>query len=64
MKQATERAEGYLELFRDEQYLELSAALKKETPHCVVEFCRMVVKYEGPHHLEFIRDLLSGDGSD
>ncbi len=64
MKSSAERSEAYLELFRDERYLELTDALKTETPQCIVEFCRMVVKYEGPHHLEFIRDLLSGDGSD
>lgn len=49
---------GYLELFRDEKYLELSELLKKENAAVVAAFCYYVSKYEGVHHLDFIRKLL------
>ena len=48
----------YLELFRDEKYLELSEILKKENATVVVAFCYYVSKYEGVHHLDFLRKLL------
>jgi hypothetical protein len=48
----------YLELFRDEKYLELSELLNKETPQFIAAFCYYVSKYEGVHHLDFLRKLL------
>ena len=48
----------YLELFRDEKYLELSEILKKENAAVVAAFCYYVSKYEGVHHLDFLRKLL------
>jgi len=61
MKPSHERAAEYLEMFRDEQYLELSTALKTETPQAIVEICRMAAKYEGVHQLKFIRELLGDE---
>jgi hypothetical protein len=48
----------YLELFRDEKYLELSELLKKENATVVVAFCYYLSKYEGVNHLDFLRKLL------
>lgn len=52
-------AEEYLDLFRDEKYLELTNRLKEATPETVVAFCRLVAKYENVAQLDFIRRLLS-----
>lgn len=49
---------AYLELFRDEKYLELSNILKKEKAAVVAAFCYYVSKYEGVNHLDFIRKIL------
>ena len=48
----------YLELFRDEKYLELSELLKKENATVLVAFCYYLSKYEGVNHLDFLRKLL------
>lgn len=48
----------YLELFRDEKYLELSELLKKENAAVVAAFCYYLSKYEGANHLDFLRKLL------
>lgn len=48
----------YLELFRDEKYLELSELLKKENAAVVAAFCYYLSKYEGVHYLDFLRKLL------
>ena len=50
---------AYLELFRDEKYLELSSILEKENAAVLAAFCYYVSKYEGVHHLNFLRKLLS-----
>lgn len=62
MKSIDDRATEYLDMFRDEQYLKLSECLKKETPQCIVAFCRLVCKYENVGHLTFIRELLGDEG--
>ncbi len=49
----------YLELFRDEKYLELSELLKKENAAVVAAFCYYLSKYEGVNHLDFLRKLMS-----
>jgi hypothetical protein len=49
---------NYLELFRDEKYLELSELLEKENAAVVAAFCYYLSKYEGVHHLNFLRHLL------
>ena len=59
MTTVDDRATEYLDMFRNEQYIDLSAALRRETPETIVAFCRLVVKYENITHLEFIRMLLS-----
>ena len=59
MKTSDDRAEHYLDLLRDERYLELTASLKKETPQTIVAFCRLVAKYENVEQLSFIKNLLS-----
>lgn len=59
MKSVDDRCVMYLEMFRDEQYLQLSEGLNKESAKCVTTFCYYVAKYEGVHHLEFIKSLLS-----
>jgi hypothetical protein len=48
----------YLEMFRDQKYLELSESLKKENAALVAAFCYYLSKYEGVVHLDFIRKLL------
>jgi len=48
----------YLEMFRDEQYLELSKNLEKENAAVIAAFCYYLSKYEGVHHLDFLRKLL------
>lgn len=59
MKSVEDRATDYLELFRDEKYLELTNELKKEDVGCVATFCYYVARYEGVHHLEFVKNLLA-----
>jgi len=49
----------YLEMFRDEHYLELSQALEKENAAFIAAFCYYLSKYEGVHHLDFLRKLLN-----
>lgn len=48
----------YLEMFRNAQYIELSISLEKETPQFIAAFCYYLAKYEGVHHLDFLRKLL------
>lgn len=48
----------YLEMFRNEQYIELSTSLEKENAALVAAFCYYLAKYEGVHHLDFLRKLL------
>ncbi len=48
----------YLELFRDEKYLELSELLKKENAAVLAAFCYYLSKYEGVNQLDFLRKLL------
>jgi len=48
----------YLEMFRDEQYQLLSESLKKEEVGVAMSFCYYVAKYEGVHHLDFLRKLI------
>jgi len=48
----------YLEMFRDQKYLELSESLKNENAAVVAAFCYYLSKYEGVVHLDFIRKLL------
>jgi hypothetical protein len=48
----------YLELFREGKYIELSELLKIENATVIVAFCYYVSKYEGVHHLDFLRKLL------
>jgi len=48
----------YLEMFRNEQYIELSTSLEKETPQFIAAFCYYLAKYEGVHHLDFLRKLI------
>ena len=49
----------YLDMFRDEQYQQLRELLQKENPHTVVTFCYYLSRYEGQHHLMFLRQLMS-----
>ena len=53
-----DRCVEYLEMFRDENYQALSEALKKEDAKSVASFCYYVAKYEGVHHLDFVRQLI------
>lgn len=48
----------YLEMFRNGQYIELSTSLEKESAALVAAFCYYLAKYEGVHHLDFLRKLL------
>ena len=59
MKSVDDRATEYLDMFRNEQYLELTSFLQVESAETVVAFCRLVAKYDNVTHLEFIRRLLS-----
>jgi len=45
-------------MFRNEQYIELSTSLEKETPQFIAAFCYYLAKYEGVHHLDFLRKLI------
>ena len=58
MKTTDDKCVDYLEMFRDEQYQSLSEALKKEESGVSVAFCYYVAKYEGVHHLDFLRKLI------
>lgn len=49
----------YLDMFRDEQYQQLRDLLKQEDPHTVVTFCYYLARYEGQHHLMFLRQLMN-----
>ena len=49
---------NYLEMFRDEKYLELSELLKNENAAVIAAFCYYLSKYEGVNHLDFLRKLL------
>jgi hypothetical protein len=49
---------NYLEMFRDEKYLELSEVLKNENAAVIAAFCYYLSKYEGVNHLDFLRKLL------
>jgi len=49
----------YLEMFRNEMYLDLSYKLEKENAAVIAAFCYYVSKYEGVNHLDFLRKLLS-----
>lgn len=49
----------YLEMFRNEMYLDLSYKLEKENAAVIAAFCYYVSKYEGVHHLNFLRKLLN-----
>jgi hypothetical protein len=55
-----DRCVEYLEMFRNEQYIELSQHLAKENPACVAGFCYYLAKYEGVQHLDFLRKLIGG----
>jgi hypothetical protein len=46
-------------MFRNEQYIELSVSLEKESAALVAAFCYYLAKYEGVHHLDFLRKLIS-----
>jgi hypothetical protein len=59
VKSVDDRATEYLDMFRNEQYLELTSFLQVESAETIVAFCRLVAKYENVTHLEFIRRLLS-----
>jgi hypothetical protein len=48
----------YLEMFRDGLYIKLSEELQKETPQFIAAFCYYLAKYEGVHHLDFLRKLI------
>ena len=63
MKSVEDRAIEYLDMFRDEEYVKLTAALKNESPQCIVDFCRLVAKYENTAHLQFIKELLGDEAS-
>jgi hypothetical protein len=47
----------YLEFFRDEKYQLLSESLKNENASTIIAFCDYLVRYEGVHHLNFLRQL-------
>lgn len=49
----------YLDMFRDEQYQMLREKLLEEDPHTVVTFCYYLSRYEGQHHLMFLRQLMA-----
>ncbi len=53
-----EKCVNYLEMFRDQKYLELSDLLKNENAAVVAAFCYYLSKYEGVNHLDFLRKLL------
>jgi hypothetical protein len=53
-----EKIVDYLEMFRDENYQSLSEILKKSDAGTVASFCYYLAKYEGVHHLDFVRQLL------
>jgi len=53
-----EKCVNYLEMFRDQKYLELSDLLKKENAAVIAAFCYYLSKYEGVNHLDFLRKLL------
>jgi len=59
MRTVDERAVAYLDMLRDERFLELTAALKAETAETIIAFCRLVAKYENTAQLEFVRSLVS-----
>lgn len=48
----------YLEMFRDEYYQELRELLQKEDSQTVITFCYYLSRYEGMHHLNFLRKLM------
>ena len=52
------RCVACLEMFRDGNYLKLCEILNKETPQFIAAFCYYLAKYEGVHHLDFLRKLL------
>jgi hypothetical protein len=58
METLDDKCANYLEMFRDGLYLELSEELQKENAALVAEFCYYLAKYEGVHHLDFLRKLL------
>jgi hypothetical protein len=59
VKPVDDRAAEYLDMFKEERYLELTTFLQVETPETIVAFCRLVAKYDNVTHLEFVRRLLS-----
>jgi len=48
----------YLEMFRDGLYIKLSEELQKEDAATTATFCYYLAKYEGVHHLDFLRKLI------
>ena len=62
IKSVDERAEAYLDMLREEQYLQLTTRMDSETPEAIVAFCRLVAKYESVERLTFVRELLSSLG--
>jgi hypothetical protein len=53
-----EKCVNYLEMFRDQKYLELSDLLKNENAAVVAACCYYLSKYEGVNHLDFLRKLV------
>ena len=54
-----EKCVMYLDMFRDEQYQSLREKLMQEDPRTVVTFCYYLSRYEGHHHLMFLRELMN-----
>ena len=59
MNTADEKCVQYLEMFRGGLYLKLSEELQKENAATTAAFCYYLAKYEGVHHLDFLRKLMS-----
>jgi hypothetical protein len=45
-------------MFRDGLYIKLSEELQKENAATTATFCYYLAKYEGVHHLDFLRKLI------
>lgn len=59
MQTVDDKCVNYLEMFRDGLYLRLSEELQKENAAVVAAFCYYLAKYEGIHHLDFLRKLMN-----
>ena len=58
METLDDKCANYLEMYRDGIYLELSEELQKQNAATTATFCYYLAKYEGVHHLDFLRKLI------